>query len=583
MSLARVGLRYGKLKEKIMRIRHSILRLVIVLVTCASVTNAQGPLQRSAVTKILIMADNQEHLLTGGSLRSFSPQTERLVTSVGLRSPLANVGGRLLMREVLKFGKDEGVGLVLHLGDAVDISCENELKSVFESMDAETPEQMWFMTPGNHDGLLAGNFAKYQDPADFKRKRPSFYGNPPLNGFGVEKNIWYYACQSPNSSSDEAEMPRGRAIKIYVDWLRRTRGAELDRQPVQDKAEFQEDGEKIIVPCKIERIKINPKRPSAIDGYEAIARICETRQVPKRTTVVGQYASFIVQKIDIGRNRIVLLDTSDYPDPTANVKLVFPIAVFGGELTKKQKTWADRFFDLDGGGRIDRRNVIVAGHHPFAQLPKHAQKWIAERSGRYISAHVHTATSLIKHRVKIDGSTISQQMLELNVGSTLDYPPQAVIGEINSNTMSVRVAGAGTNWLGFVGKCEVKANEDDKDKWKLDKEFYQNYGSGLYLRHLLRTLREATDMHDVRIGHSSLSLEIPTGTKTGDWTRLEKALKDINDSKGESRIFWACQAYYASLETKSEKGLADRLAAKVGLGFNRGENIRASGELFLSP
>jgi hypothetical protein len=43
---------------------------------------------------MLIIADNQEHLLTGGPLKSFSSLTERLVPTVGLRWPLSNVGGR---------------------------------------------------------------------------------------------------------------------------------------------------------------------------------------------------------------------------------------------------------------------------------------------------------------------------------------------------------------------------------------------------------------------------------------------------------------------------------------------------------
>lgn len=540
-------------------------RLLVAISFCASIINAQEPSQRPAVWKMLIIADNQEHLLTGGPLKSFSPLTERLVTTVGLRSPLANVGGRLLMREALKFGKEQGADFVLHLGDAVDISCEKEMKSVFRALDEESPGNMWFMTPGNHDGILAGNFAEYQDPVEFDRNKPlALYDLPPLKSH-MKQKVWFNACQSPtsrktNASHEGADMPRGRAIELYLDNLKKRPEAKQNSGTAQN-AIFRQDGREIKVPCRIEEIEITPKKPSAIDGYKAIARICDPQWVPTRKNIkVGQYASFIVQKIDLGETRIVLLDTSDYEDPTDKEPPFIPIAAGNGNLTDKQQLWAEPLFKSADGKALDRRNVIVAGHHPFSQLSDDDQEWIAARSSRYMSAHVHTYTSLIPHKGDV---------LELNVGSTLDYPPQAVIAVMNPGFMRVRVAGAETNWDNFISECRTEAG-----KWKLGAEFYRNYRSGLYMRHLLTALREAADMHDLRIGRSSLNLEVPTGTKVVDWERLEKALKAINQAKGKSRTFWACQAYYASMETRKEKGfLSERIAPMIGFGFKRGEII----------
>ncbi len=95
--------------------------------------------------KILLIADNQEHLLTGTPLRSMSPITGKWVTSVALRSPLANVGSRHLLGEILEFGRREGAGLVIHLGDTSDISCPNELASVFDHPfdDMRKKDQEW--------------------------------------------------------------------------------------------------------------------------------------------------------------------------------------------------------------------------------------------------------------------------------------------------------------------------------------------------------------------------------------------------------------------------------------------------------
>ena len=548
-----------------MSVIHLTARLLVAVFICASLTNAQAPQQRPAVWKMLIIADNQEHLLTGGPLKSFSPLTERLVTTVGLRSPLANVGGRLLMREALKFGKEQGADFVLHLGDAVDISCEKEMKSVFRALDQESPGNMWFMTPGNHDGILAGNFAEYQDPVDFDRGKPlALYNLPPLKSH-MKQKVWFNACQSPTSDGADmrrgADMPRGRAIELYLDKLKKRPEAKQNSGTAQN-AIFRQDGREIRVPCRIEEIEITPKKPSAIQGYKAIARICDPQWVPTRKNIkVGQYASFIVQKIDLGETRIVLLDTSDYEDPTDKEPPFIPIAAGNGNLTDKQQLWAEPLFKSGDGKALDRKNVIVAGHHPFSQLSGDDKDWIAARSSRYISAHVHTDTSLIPQK---------GDLLELNVGSTVDYPPQAVIAVMNPGFMRVRVAGAETNWEGgFTSECIT-----EEGKWKLGAEFYKNYRSGLYMKHLLAALREAADMHDLRIGRASLNLEVPTGTKVADWKRLEVALRDINESTGKSRTFWACQAFYAAKETRNEKGfLSERIAPMIGFGFTRGKII----------
>lgn len=561
---------------------HYTARLVIVVFICASLTKAQGSSQGSEVRKMLIIADNQEHLLTGGPLRSFSSRTERLITAVGLRSPLANVGGRLLMREILKFGKEQGAGFVLHMGDAVDISCEKELKDVFDALDKEAPDKMWFMTPGNHDGLLAGNLANFQIPKKFIPNRPSFYNTPPFDGYGAEKNVWFYACQAPEPELGK-ELARSDMIRLYVDYLLGrpgvTRTWEHEICRTKDGGEGPCTVEGISVPCKIERIKIDPKKtsnPSAIDGYQAIARTCEAQPVPGTNRKVGQYASFIVQKIDVGGTRIVLLDTSDYIDPTEKILKLFPIAFFDGGITPKQKDLADTLFKRDDDTYLDSRNVIVAGHHPFDQLPDDIQQWVAGKSNRYISAHAHHSTSLLVDN--IDRPT----RLELNVGSTVDYPPQAVMAVMAPDFMSVRVAGHETNWdTDFLEQCR---SMEHANNWLLDEKFYKNYQSGLYVKHLIGALKEAARIHDDRIKESSFTPKIPSGKEKGDWERLYTALEAINDAKGESRRFWACQAYYASKATQKERGfLAEQLAPAFGFGFKGGRPITQGWVSFSSP
>lgn len=104
-----------------MKIKKLILSVFIVIVFCVPNIIAQNlpatPLQNDnssnlsnqngAKRKILFIADNQEHMLTGRALKSMSPFNEKWVTSVALRSPLANIGGKLLMAEAVQFGRKQ--------------------------------------------------------------------------------------------------------------------------------------------------------------------------------------------------------------------------------------------------------------------------------------------------------------------------------------------------------------------------------------------------------------------------------------------------------------------------------------------
>lgn len=113
--------------------------------------------------------------------------------------------------------------MVLHLGDATDISCPDELDSVFNVLDKEA-EGMWFFTPGNHDGLLAGNFANYQPDLDFDIKKSSAYSDmyegKPINGFNKKiERAWLNACLSPTNLGDPKRanvLTKGDAIQLYI-------------------------------------------------------------------------------------------------------------------------------------------------------------------------------------------------------------------------------------------------------------------------------------------------------------------------------------------------------------------------------
>lgn len=523
---------------------------------------------------VLIVSDNQEHLLTGAPLRAMGTWMDRLVSSVAVRSPLANVGGRLLFREALRFGRARGAELVLHMGDAADISCPDELTAVFEALEAETPG-VWFMAPGNHDGLLAGNFAGYQPRFDYKVKElPSFYESRPGEGYGEYRHQWLYACMSPSPENYKNEcrgnvLTRGDFIQHYLGRLRRRAGARSRLEPMNVVLE-PGGGRKLTVTCTVEELEIKSL------NYSAIARVCPRVEVDEGSggNWVGPYSSFIVQKIDVGGTPVVMVDTSDYYKATALTKVLFK-----GELTDCQKVAADLLIEREGAGRED---LIIAGHHRLHDLNGADRRWVAERAGRYLSGHAHYSASLFEHDVG-DWKT-----RELNVGSTLDHPAQAVIAHIGPRTAYFRVAGGEEKTKGWGGEktkdrgddyLQKCMEEDDEDRWNLGADFYKSYRRHAYVRHLLTALRVAAARHDEKLASSSPAPKIPTGEEAGDWLALDKALRDINNSEGESRAFWACQAYYASKATGREKSLWE----KLGIGVKKGSDATGGWVKFETP
>jgi len=161
---------------------------------------------------------------------------------------------------------------------------------------------------------------------------------------------------------------------------------------------------------------------------------------------------------------------------------------------------------------------------------------------------------------------------ELNIGSTLDFPVQAVLAEIKDGTVSLEVVGAETGSAGPITQCLIKQPE-----WMFEEIFYKKYRRGLYVKHLLNALRRSAEMHDKVIpGGTALTPQVPDGKQKGDWSRLQTVLDTINGLTGDSRTFWACQAYYASLSTRNEKAVAEKKGEKY-------QRIRYGRTSFPSP
>ena len=209
---------------------------------------------------------------------------------------------------------------------------------------------------------------------------------------------------------------------------------------------------------------------------------------------------------------------------------------------------------------MPREKTIIAGHHPIDDFRKQWQKeWVLKRANRYMSGHVHRSAQLIKHKIKKNSLT------ELNIGSTLDYPTQAVVANISAQKFSFQVAGAGkTNLDGFLEDCLKNRS------WQLEESLYRGYVRRNYISRVLYALEKAAQKHN-SVVKSAAPVVIPKGDKMEDWQALEKMLGTIKKSEGESGMFWACQAYYASEATRREKSVLERFKDIFGLGTKGGD------------
>jgi len=528
------GYQLSEGRKTIMKLTASALRLLILILLCGGLVHPQEPCPLDSASTfttgnstdktLLLVADNQEHNLMGVQLKETGAAYDRWATNVAMRTPLSHVGGRLLLRRVLLFGREQKADLVLHLGDAANVSCPDELWSVFNLLDKQAGHN-WFMAPGNHDGIRIGTFAKHQ-PA-WNESVPADYSRPIEKGMDHQARSWFNACQAPTSLQGKVHnklnvkgiLTKGDATMLYAAKLKK-RGADvtaLQSAPV--------NVEGIRVTCKVEQLDLENH------GYTAITQICPAVKVkPKSKKWVGPYASYIIQKLEIHGTRIIMLDTSNYFSPSAyNVAMK-------GELTTDQRKRVQKWFD-----GVDRRNVVVIGHHPIDDFPEDQQQWIVKRAARYISGHVHRSTQLIKHKSGGD------RTLELNVASTVDYPSQAVLAKVHSPTsMSFEVTGAGASSPGFIKTCI-----ENTYRWKLKPGIYKDYRRGVYVNRLLESLTEAALRHIKEVGPLRPNFQIPKRDDPGGWHALETVLQRINAAEDEtSRTFWACQAHYASDETQ---------------------------------
>jgi 3',5'-cyclic AMP phosphodiesterase CpdA len=375
---------------------------------------------RAGAPEVLLIADTHaSNPMAPNQLISQAPLIDYWVSKTARRPPQMDAwGGRIL--EWLLARADEGQ-LVIHLGDAANISCLSEMDSFQRIMRADPYQREWYVAPGNHDSLLMGNYA-LNDNSDLK------------------DGTWNGEC------SNDVDVWPGRTGAEYMNkigFLRAYAAAKGWPAPALDACTDVPSDKLAGTRLRRARICLGPEQSA--------------------------YVSYMLQEVEVDETTsMILLDTTQ-PNQMPQLFTVrhffrklfswgtLPMAPLGGVIggiRLDQRDELERWLDDDAQRG---RTVILAGHLPIDALEREAQDWLADLIGThpiagYLSAHTHAPTNVRVHRPASEGAA---GFFELNVGSLLDWPMQYAALSVTRGADS-RVAldvTVGSAAVGLAGTC----------------------------------------------------------------------------------------------------------------------------------
>lgn len=321
----------------------------------------RAPIEAQAVSrKVLLLADNQIRHLYGDPFLQSNILIDTHLSSVTIRPPQLDLFGQDLFRWVLRNTQDMPV---IHLGDALDLSCTAEYDE-FEQIMADSG-RTWVMAPGNHDGYFFGNFDNME-------------------------SSWNRACQRGGGP-----MAKDAFIARYLEALARQ------------------------WPSLRQHLSASPTSGEwSCDSK--VEDNCFLQSLRWRIDPVARWRSYVLQKIDLSHPSsnvpfsAILIDSAQYSKPPR------PLLLHAGEEGSFQSDQAEALQHwLDSAAARDERVVLVM-HHPYENLAQtsrdHLSRLMHARPVQLlVTAHTHDgyySTHISQDRV----------WLELNVGSILDWP-----------------------------------------------------------------------------------------------------------------------------------------------------------------
>jgi len=364
--------------------------LIILLITVLSACTAEDPIvwtdddawsnsARLPITKpIALIADTQIHESRGTASRNWSRASDELV-AVTIRSAQQVIGARDILKKAMEESRD--VGLTIHLGDAIDVSCETEWIDFLDTMKKERGKpgpDTWLFTPGNHDGFLVGNISTEND---------WFYND------GYWDNVCNVGRTRKNDGVNFGRINKNNIIESYLE--------------------------------EIDIISFNK------DDFNRRDIFCDKENycVAWSLSYSAPWTSYLVQMVrieSVGPEGppiyAVLLDTSDFEKQP---KFTSPWRWAGvkADVSEYQLQHVARMID----GTSENARIFFVGHHPLKDW-RNISKWNDLKRSKFfeiiqgkkslkffITAHTHEGGWFAKEFEK-------GNVGELNTGSLIDPP-----------------------------------------------------------------------------------------------------------------------------------------------------------------
>jgi len=321
--------------------------------------------------EVILIADNQIQHLYGDPVWLRSGFTNRFV-SVAIRAVQLDFYAPDILRWIVENYGDRRV--LIHLGDALNMACSAEWEVFVDVMGANG--RGWVLAPGNHDAFYFGN-------GDFSRDE------------------WKAACATGDGRG--TPFTKERFVRAYL--------AALASQKQHGVPGFHFE---LPDPLPNEGTWEVPSGNGAL--LTGVAWKIDDRH---------PWRSFVVQRLDlrlpgaVDPVTAIMTDTTQYAFRPGLLP-IYPWRNAGvtGNLGGDQIAIVSRWL----GEERPQVMKLVMGHHPYDALAGRARdaldRWRA-RDGvdLYVSAHTHTAQYFV-HGGQEDA------WLELNLGSTTDWPPE---------------------------------------------------------------------------------------------------------------------------------------------------------------
>ncbi|MFW9081963.1 metallophosphoesterase [Pseudomonas sp. P2757] len=327
---------------------------------------------------IALIADTQIHESRGVASRYFNRSGDEVVP-VTLRTGQQVIGAADILAYAMERAKS--YPLVVHAGDAIDVSCSTEWNLFMAAMGASgrpgPGPTSWLFAPGNHDGFLTGNM----------------YPKDDADGRIYVKSYWSNLCNAGQVWSDHqrrySQMPKEEIVSRYAAMLAR------------DTA-------------------VDSKNPNCNpDGS-----LCWATRIRRGDL---QWTSYIVQRVRLPAAQsggtpvyALLLDSSDF-DQRPYLKPSGLAGLRAGVSTDQLRALKHLTADLPSEARY-----FFIAHHPFDVWS--GNDWSIEKRDLWnelngdprslhflVSAHTHTG-ALLSHNGEYGSLT------ELNTGSLSDAP-----------------------------------------------------------------------------------------------------------------------------------------------------------------